>query len=231
MMNNIAVILARSGSKGLPDKNILPLCGKPLLAYSIEAARASGKFDLIHVSTDSERYADIARQYGADVPFLRSAAASSDTASSWDAIREVLTQYAALGQHFDRVMLLQPTSPLRTGEDIIRAFQLLDSDTVNVVSVTEVEHPVQWCFTLPENQSMDDFAKSPYNAMRRQELAKHYRENGSLYLVDAKKIMDPAYDLYADHCRAYVMPADRSIDIDTKLDFAIAEVILTQTDA
>ena len=89
-MRSIAIIPARSGSKGLPDKNIKPLNGKPLLAYSIEAALASGLFDTVHVSTDAARYADIARQYGADEPFLRSAKTSSDTASSEDAIREVL---------------------------------------------------------------------------------------------------------------------------------------------
>ena len=100
-MRSIAIIPARSGSKGLPDKNIRPLNGKPLLAYSIEAALASGLFDTVHVSTDSERYADIARQYGADEPFLRSAETSSDTASSEDAIREVLRSYEEIGQHFD----------------------------------------------------------------------------------------------------------------------------------
>ena len=110
-MRSIAIIPARSGSKGLPDKNIRPLNGKPLLAYSIEAALASGLFDTVHVSTDSERYADIARQYGADEPFLRSAETSSDTASSEDAIREVLRRYEEIGQHFDAFMLLQPTSP------------------------------------------------------------------------------------------------------------------------
>ena len=110
-MRSIAIIPARSGSKGLPDKNIKPLNGKPLLAYSIEAALASGLFDTVHVSTDSERYAGIARRYGADEPFLRSAETSSDTASSEDAIREVLRRYEEMGQRFDAFMLLQPTSP------------------------------------------------------------------------------------------------------------------------
>ena len=226
-MKSIAIIPARSGSKGLPDKNILPLCGKPLLAYSIEAAQQSGKFDAIHVSTDSEKYAKIARQYGADVPFLRSAEMSSDTASSWDTVREVLSRYAERGQQFDYVMLLQPTSPLRTAEDISSAFCLLDTETINVVSVTEVDHPVQWCFPLPKNQSLDEFAKSPYNAMRRQELTPYYRENGAVYLVRTERMADPSYDLYADHCRALIMPRERSIDIDTKTDFAIAEALLT----
>ena len=125
-MRSIAIIPARSGSKGLPDKNIKPLNGKPLLAYSIEAALASGLFDTVHVSTDSERYADIARQYGADEPFLRSAETSSDTASSEDAIREVLRRYEEMGQRFDAFMLLQPTSPLRTADDIRAAFGVME---------------------------------------------------------------------------------------------------------
>lgn len=117
-MKNIAVITARSGSKALVDKNIKLLAGKPLLAYTIEAAKESGCFDTIMVSTDSEKYAVIARDYGAQVPFLRSEATSSDTAGSWDVVREVICQYKELGEVFDSVCLLQPTSPLRTAEDI-----------------------------------------------------------------------------------------------------------------
>lgn len=149
-MRSIAIIPARSGSKGLPDKNIRPLNGKPLLAYSIEAALASGLFDTVHVSTDSERYADIARQYGADEPFLRSAETSSDTASSEDAIREVLRRYEEMGQRFDAFMLLQPTSPLRTADDIRAAFGVMEEKQAeSVVSVCEVEHSPLWCNTLP----------------------------------------------------------------------------------
>lgn len=225
-MKRLAIIPARSGSKGLPDKNILDLNGRPLMDYTIRAALDSHCFDEVMVSTDSERYAEVAKTCGAAVPFLRSEKASSDQAGSWDVVREVLTQYQAMGRTFDYIALLQPTSPLRTADDIIGAVQMLNENTVNVVSVTEVEHPIQWCFTLPEDNSMDDFAKSPYNAMRRQELAKHYRENGAIYLVDAKKIMDPAYALYADHSRAYIMPPDRSIDIDSREDLVIAACLL-----
>ena len=91
-MKNIAIIPARSGSKGLPDKNIRELCGKPMLAYSIEAAKKSGKIDVVHVSTDSEHYAEIAKAYGADVPFLRTGEFSGDTATTWDVVRFVLEE-------------------------------------------------------------------------------------------------------------------------------------------
>lgn len=116
-MNNIAIIPARSGSKGLPDKNILDLNGHPLMYYTIKAALKSGCFDTVMVSTDSEKYADIAKSCGAEVPFLRSEELSSDTAGSWDVVREVLTQYKVMGNSFDYVALMQPTSPLRNAED------------------------------------------------------------------------------------------------------------------
>ena len=104
-MKNIAIIPARSGSKGVKDKNIRDLCGKPLIAYTIEAAIKSGEFDEIMVSTDSEKYAQIAEQYGANIPFLRSEETSSDTASSWDMVEEVLNGYRDRGQEFDTFCL------------------------------------------------------------------------------------------------------------------------------
>ena len=125
-MRNIAVITARSGSKGLKDKNIKRLHGKPLMAYSIEAAHMSECFDCIHVSTDSEEYAQIAKEYGAEVPFLREEELASDSADCWNAVRDVLCKYEKMGQKFDRVMLLQPTSPLRTAGDIQNAFSLIE---------------------------------------------------------------------------------------------------------
>ena len=121
-MKNIAIIPARSGSKGLPDKNIKELNRRPLIAYSIEAALNSGCFDTVMVSTDSEKYAEISRYYGAEVPFLRSEQTSSDSASSWDTVLEVLDRYESLGKTFDTFCLLQPTSPMRTADDIKSAY-------------------------------------------------------------------------------------------------------------
>lgn len=228
-MRILAIIPARSGSKGLKDKNIKELCGKPLMYYTIEAAKSSGCFDTIMVSTDSERYAQVARACGADVPFLRSNDLSSDSASSWDAVREVLTRYNELGKRFDYVALLQPTSPLRNAQDIKGVVDLLKADGVNaVVTVTEVDHPVQWCFSMPDNHSMQELADSPYNYVRRQELKVYYRENGAVFLVDAQKIIKPDYNFYADGCFGYIMPKNRSVDIDTEIDFKLAEAILFQ---
>jgi len=113
-MKQIAVIPARSGSKGLKDKNIKVLNGKPMMAYTIEAALNSKLFDCVHVSTDSAQYASIAKQYGADVPFLRDKELADSKASTWDALRDVIQKYKEAGREFDAVTLLQPTSPLRS---------------------------------------------------------------------------------------------------------------------
>lgn len=226
-MNCIAIIPARSGSKGLKDKNIMDLNGRPLMYYTIRAALDSGCFQEVMVSTDSPEYARIAKENGAAAPFLRSSDLSGDCAGSWDVVREVLKGYERLGRSFDYVALLQPTSPLRDAACIAGAFEKLNDKSVhNVVSITEVDHPVQWCFRLTERETMDEMAVSPYCAMRRQDLEKHYRENGAIYIVDARKIADPAYNLYADNCAGFVMPREQSIDIDTEMDFKMTELLI-----
>jgi len=225
-LKNIAVITARSGSKGLKDKNIKPLNGKPLLAHSIEAAFASGMFDTVHLSTDSEQYAEIGREFGADVPFLRSIGTSTDTASSWDVILEVLENYRRLGKKFDTVMLLQPTSPLRTAEDICGAYQVMeDKKAKAVVSVCETEHSPLWCNTLPENGCMDGFCHSVVG-IPRQKLERYYRVNGAIYLLSVSVLLEQGSLVYGPDCYAYIMPKERSIDIDEPLDFVISGVIL-----
>lgn len=226
-MKSLAIIPARSGSKGLPDKNIIDLNGKPLMYYTIKAAIESGCFNEIMVSTDSEEYASVARDCGANVPFLRSIVNSSDCAGSWDAVREVLSEYKKMGICFDYVTLLQPTSPLRTSDDIIGVFNFLKKEYINnVVSVSEVSHPIQWCFKLDETNSMKELAESPYNYMRRQDLEKHYLENGAIYTVDAKKIINVDYNFYADNCYAYIMDKNKSIDIDDYIDLMVANAVM-----
>ena len=132
-MRNIAIIIARSGSKGLKNKNIRLLKGKPLMAYTIEAALKSKCFDKVMVSTDSKKYADIAREYGAEVPFLRSKETAKDSTSPWDVVKEVLDQYKLMGEEFDTFALLQPTSPLRDHKDIRNAYKEFDEKKANAV--------------------------------------------------------------------------------------------------
>lgn len=225
-MKNLAVIPARSGSKGIRDKNIKLLNGKPLMAYSIEAAIASQMFETVHVSTDSERYAEVAQEYGAEVPFLRSAEMSSDTASSWDAVLEVLENYKRRGKRFDTVMLLQPTSPLRSSGDIVGAYEVMwERRAAAVVSVCEAEHPPQWYNTLPEDGCMDGFVRADSRRVR-QTLEKYYQLNGAIYTVSVLALQEWGTIMYGTESYAYVMPKTRSIDIDEPMDFLIAETLL-----
>lgn len=223
-MKNIAIVTARSGSKGLKDKNIKELCGKPMMVYSIEAAIESGLFDEVMVSTDSERYAEIAKESGASVPFLRSEALASDSAGSWDVVREVLNKYKEMGREFDTVCLLQPTSPLRTAEDIREAYDLYkEKSAKSIVGVCESEHSPLWANVLPEDLSMDNFIAKE-NSKRRQLLPTYYRLNGAMYIVDVEKIME-SNDIYTG-AYAYVMPTYKSVDVDSELDFIIAEKVM-----
>jgi len=224
-MKKIAIIPARSGSKGLPDKNIRELKDKPLLAYSVQAALDSGIYDCVHVSTDSEKYAAIARKYGADVPFLRSEETSSDCADSWSVVKEVLRKYETMGSCFDLITLLQPTSPLRSADDIKKAFKLFnDKDAEAVVNVCEMEHSPLWSNTLSEDLSMDGFIRASGN-VQRQKLNTYYRINGAIYMVKNSFLMEDS-NIYRKGCYAFIMDKNHSIDIDSLLDFKMAEFLI-----
>ena len=228
MRKIIAIIPARSGSKALPDKNILPLCGKPLMAYTIECAKQTGIFDEIHVSTDSEDYAEIARQYGAEVPFLRESSLASDVAGSFEVVSFVLDEYKKMGREFDVVILLQPTSPLRNPRDIIEALELFDRKGADsVVSVCETDYSPMWCGTLSDNLSLNGFIPKSMMNKPRQELETYYRINGAIYIVSTSHIT-PDINLYGVNSFAYIMLKERSIDIDTMLDFKIAECLVNK---
>lgn len=220
-MKNIAIIPARSGSKGLKDKNIKELNGKPLLAYSIDAAILSGLFEEVMVSTDSELYADVAKKNGASVPFLRSEEQSGDNAGSWGVVEEVLKKYETLGKRFDSVCLLQPTSPLRRTEDIVAAYELLnDKNADAVTSVCEVDHSPLWTMKLDESCSLSEFRKNLVSVPR-QKLGQYYRLNGAIYI---KRISyGEKITLLDEKEYAVIMDRRNSVDIDTLEDFELAE--------
>lgn len=226
-MKNLAIIPARSGSKGLKDKNIKELKGKPLIAYSIAAALETNIFDEIMVSTDSMEYAKIAQKYGAQVPFLRSSDLATDLTDSWEVVENVLNNYIAIGKKFDTVTFLQPTSPLRTDNEIREAMKLfIDNQADSVVSITAIEHPIQWSLSLEDNK-MIHFREPENSTKRRQELEMFYRENGAIYIVTTNKILH-RQSIYSGRCLGYVMQSDKSIDIDSKMDFRLAEFYLVQ---
>lgn len=226
-VKSIAIIPARSGSKGLKDKNIKILNGLPLLAHSIICAQNSNKFNKIFVSTDSLEYAQIAQDYGADASFLRTAENSKDVSGSWDVVREVIERFECQNECFSKIMLLQPTSPLRTVEDIINSFILMEEKNANaVLSVTESEHSPLWCNTIGADLCMDNFIDERYLGVPRQKLPTFYRLNGAIYLLKRDELNKKS--MFRDSCYAYIMPNSRSVDIDSELDFKMAEYLLEQ---
>lgn len=227
-MKNIAIIPARSGSKGLKDKNIKLLNGKPLLAYTIEAAKESGLFDEIMVSTDSKVYGEIAKKYGANVPFLRNDSLSNDTASSWDVVKDIIERYKHLGFSFSTVALLQPTSPLRSSKDIIKGYEVLRKKDANlVVGVCEADHSPLWSNVLSEDHSLIDFINPEIVNLQRQSIPKYYRINGALYIVKVEHLMSSS-NIYEYKSFATLMKKENSIDIDDQFDFDIAEVLMSK---
>ncbi|MEG2058903.1 MAG: acylneuraminate cytidylyltransferase family protein [Lachnospiraceae bacterium] len=227
-MRTIAIIPARSGSKGLVNKNIKMLAGKPMIAYTIEACIASGCFDVVHVSTDSEEYGRIAKHYGAEVPFLREENLASDSATTESVIKSVLQKYREMeggDREFSHFAIMQPTSPLRTAEDIREAFALLkEKQADSVIGICQMEHSPLWSNTLPDSHSMEGFL-SQTNNRERHEFDTYYRINGAMYLVKT--------DIYTDHMAmygprsyGYIMNKSHSVDVDDAFDFRFAEVLL-----
>lgn len=225
----LAIIPARGGSKGLPGKNIKELCGKPLIAWTIEQAKSCGNIDRVVVSTDDESIAEVAKKYGAEVPFMRPEELASDTASTIDVIFHAINW---LKEHEDYrpeyILLLQPTSPLRSGEDINGAIQILkDKDARAVVSVCETDHHPWWSNILSEDGNMKDFLRPEILNKRRQDLPVFYRLNGAIYLSDTDYLYEYNGFLGPDTF-AYKMPKERSIDIDSAMDFKLAEFLLEE---
>ena len=222
----LAIIPARGGSKGLPGKNIRELAGKPLIAWSIEAARQSRFVDEVIVSTDCEKTAQIAKLWGGHVPFIRPAELATDSAKGIDVILHALSWRQTIAPPVDLVLLLQPTSPLRTAEDIDLAVDLFSTRQAKViVSVCPVDHHPWWSNTLPEDNSMRDFLRPEAVNTNRQELPAFYRLNGAIYLADVAFLQE-TQSFMTSETYASVMPAERSVDIDTLLDFRMAEFML-----
>jgi len=223
----LAIIPARGGSKGLPGKNIKELCGKPLIAWSIEQAKVCSNIDRVVVSTDDDQIAYVAKKYGAEVPFVRPEELASDTASILDVIIHTLDWFEKYEDYRPAyILLLQPTSPLRTIEDIEGAIQTLKyKDARAIVSVCETNHHPWWSNTLPENGNMKAFLRPEILNKRRQDLPVFYRLNGAIYLADTDYLYECNGFLGQD-TRAYIMPKGRSLDIDTEFDLKMAEFLL-----
>lgn len=218
----LAVITARAGSKRLPNKNILNLAGKPLIAWTIEAAAESKYIDKLIVSTDSEEIKEVSLKYGAEVPFMRPAELATDTTDSMVVLNHAIDYFK---EQFDYILLLQPTSPLRTVEDIDHAMEMLNENTLAVVSVCEMEHSPLWANILPENHSMEGFIRPEIKGLRSQDLPKFYRLNGALYISEMEEFFFN-HGFFGKNTKAYIMPIERSVDIDNSLDMHFAEFLL-----
>lgn len=218
-----ALISARGGSKGIPRKNIRRIAGKPLIAWTIEAALSSRMLDAVVVSTDDEEIAEVARRWGAQVPFLRPTYLAQDDSPGIDPVLHAINHLPG----FDAVILLQPTSPLRTTEDIDVCVGLArDMQAPSVVSVSEpVKHPY-WMYRLGADQRLQTLIDVP-PISRRQELPPVYALNGALYYARSDWLKQHRTFVTAETV-AYVMPPERSVDLDTLLDWKLAEILLKE---
>ena len=227
--NVLAIIPARGGSKGLPGKNIKELCGKPLIAWSIKQAKSCSDIDRVVVSTDDNQIALAAEKYGAKAPFVRPVELANDTASTIDVIFHAINWFK---EHEDfqaeYILLLQPTSPLRSGKDIDGAIQTLkDKDARAVVSVCETDHHPLWSNILPENGNMKDFLRPEILNKLRQDLPVFYRLNGAIYLAESDYLL--AHNgFFGPNTFAYKMPKSRSVDIDSDLDFKLSQLLFEE---
>lgn len=225
MSIHVAVIPARGGSKRLPGKNIKLLAGKPMIAWTIEAAINSKQFNKIIVSTDCEEIKNISIAYGADVPYLRNSDLASDTATTSEVIEDIVQWLERKNNQISTVTILQPTSPLRNAAHIIDAFSYKQEKKANaVVSVCKLEHPIDICNVLPDDLSLDGFIAADKN-IRSQDCGDYFRINGAIYIID-RKLLPDLYNMYRENSYAYIMDAKSSIDIDELIDFNFAEYIL-----
>jgi CMP-N,N'-diacetyllegionaminic acid synthase len=229
----LAIIPARGGSKGLPGKNIRDLAGKPLIAWSIEAANGSKYIDRCVVSTDDNEIAEISREHGGDVPFIRPAEFAKDQTSSMDVVTHAIKYLGEQGQTFDYIVLLEPTSPLRNNTDIDQALTTLDGNRESAKAIvgvckSESGHPA---FSASINQAglLEPYQSEVFGILRRQDIADLYFFEGTIYVSDTNHLLD-TLSFYSDKTMPYIVPRWKSIEIDELFDMIIAEAVINNID-
>lgn len=222
--DTLFVIPARGGSKGLPGKNIKELCGKPLITYSIDVARAFVDDEHICVSTDSEEIKRVVEDYGLSVPFIRPGSLATDTATSNDVLVHAVNYFKQRGREYNRLILLQPTSPLRSIEDVAGSLDLYRDDIDMVVSVSKSHAPAVLC-----NDDENGYLQLVYNKKTtgRQQLQEMYEFNGAVYVINIKSLLEKGIAGFSKKVK-YVMSKERSVDIDDIYDFKLAEEIINK---
>lgn len=226
----IAIIPARGGSKGLPGKNIRPLCGKPLIAWSIEAGIASQYIDVVMVTTDSEDIARVAHEYGADIPFIRPPELASDTATSFDTVKHTIDFYKSkLNKTFDYIVLLEPTSPLRSTDDIDQSIEklLMTSGATSIVGIckTESQNPAFLVKKLDKDFLMG-YETADMKVLRRQDISDVYFFEGSVYVSETHELMNKK-TFYHERTIGHTVPKWKSYEIDDLDDFIVVEALLS----
>lgn len=218
----IAIIPARGGSKRLPGKNIKPLAGKPLIAWTIEEAQKSKYIDRLILSTDSKEIAEVAKLYGCEVPFIRPAELSDDKASSNDVVMHALDE---IDNKYDIVIILQPTSPLRKVKDIDGALDfMLEKRGEVLVSVCEAEKPLHWYHIMTDNGRLKPCVLMDFiSASIKSQCA--FMPNGALFIADIP-FFKKSGSFYTDKTLGYLMRNDDSVDIDSYMDFMVADAVL-----
>ena len=233
MKNVLCTICARGGSKGVKNKNIKILLNKPLIAYTIEQAKASNLFEHIVISTDSDDIANVAKEYGAEVFFKRDAEMASDTAGKLDVIRDAFTRSEDYyGQQFDYLIDLDATAPLRAVEDIVNSFhQFLDNDNANLITAMPSRRSPYFNLVEVDATGKVSLSKKLDSAIvRRQDAPKSYDMNASIYIWKRETILCEN-SIFLEKTGLYVMPEERSIDIDNELDFEFVKFLMGKNNA
>jgi CMP-N-acetylneuraminic acid synthetase len=224
----VGIVTARGGSKGIPRKNILPVLGKPLLAYTAEAALAAKRLTRTVLSTEDEEIARVGREHGLEVPFLRPPDLARDETPTIPVLQDVVRKLEEAGEHYDAILTLQPTNPLRRPEDIDGAIALLEETGADsVISFVDVgeKHPARMKFLTAEGRVVDPPFAEPFEGQRRQDLPKLYLREGSIYLTRRSVLMEH-HSLQGHDCRAWIVPIERACNIDTPFDVFMVEQIL-----
>ncbi|MGH7793406.1 MAG: cytidylyltransferase domain-containing protein [Candidatus Binatia bacterium] len=227
-MKVLGIVPARGGSKGIPRKNVIPLLGRPLLAYTATAARAAKLLTRTVLSTEDEEIARIGREWGLDVPFLRPPELAQDDTPAIPVLQHVVQRLERAGEVYDAVFILQPTNPLRRPEDIDGAIELLEKTGADsVISFVDVgeKHPARMKLITDEGKVIDPPFKEKFEGQRRQELLKLYLREGSVYVTQRGVLME-RNSVQGRHCQAWIIPQERACNIDTPFDLFIAEQML-----
>lgn len=227
-MRVLGIVTARGGSKGIPGKNLALLHGRPLLFYTVEAARSSQRLTHTILSTDDSEIAAAGKELGLSVPFLRPAELARDDTPTVPVLQDAVRRVEALGEVYDAILTLQPTNPLRTAADIDGAIELLEAtgaDSVISFVDTGERHPARMKYIEPDGRVIDPPFAEEFEGQRRQDLPKLFLREGAIYLT-RRDVLIKQGSLKGEDCRAWLMPEDRSCNIDTPFDLWLAEQLM-----